>query len=110
MSEVAQHNPDALVLAAVAKLTAAGNFLQSEFFVSRLLEGMRLTAIEVSSPWLDRKAAGAYAHCSPQEIDRAATAKIITKHQRGGAPMFLKSEIDEAITTGKWTPVAGRGK
>lgn len=108
MSEVFQNNPDACVLAAVAKLEAAGKFLQSEFFMARLMEGMRLTAIEVSSPWLDRKAAAAYAHCSPQEIDRAASAKIVPKHQRGGAPMFLKADIDEAITSGRWAPSGQR--
>lgn len=110
MSESAT-NPDAAILATLAKLEASAKFLQSEFFMARLLEGQRVAAIQVSSPWLDRNAAAAYAYCSVAEVDRAANEGIITRHQRGGSPMFEKVEIDEAIRNGAWMPaVSGKRK
>lgn len=103
-------SPDAAILATLAKLEVVSKFLQSPFFMAQLLEGQRQAAIQCSSPWLDRSAAGAYVYASPAEVDRAATAGIITKYARGGTPMFLKEEIDGAIKSGKWVPWAEKGK
>ena len=98
----------ATLSAAAAKLVATVQFLEGPFFAAQLVEGMQAAVIRSTSPWLNRKDAAEYARCSTSEIDRAGEERIITKYMRGGAPMFLKSQIDEAIRSGVWSP--GRKK
>lgn len=90
------------VSAAVAELQGAAEFLRGPFFLAQFKQELRRAALEASSPWLDREAAAAYARCSTSEIDRAARLGVFPKHERNGTPMFLKSEIDEAIRSGNW--------
>jgi len=90
------------VSAAVSELQAAAEFLRSPFFTAQVVQGIQQAAARAVSPWVDRAGAAAYALCSVSEIDRAAKAGVITKHERVGTPMFLKAEIDEAIRAGKW--------
>lgn len=97
-----QTHPAGSVSAAVAELNGAAEFLRSPFFTAQLVQGIQQAAQRAASPWVDRAGAAAYALCSTSEIDRAAKAGVITKHERGGTPMFLKAEIDEAIRSGKW--------
>ena len=89
---------------AAARVEAAAAFLMSPFLVARIVEGMQAAAIRAQSPWLNRQDAADYARCGISEIDRAAHLKIITKYQRGGAPLFKRAEIDAVIENGKWTP------
>lgn len=90
------------ISAAVAELNSAADFLRGPFFLAQFKQELRRAALEAASPWLDREAAAAYARCSTSEIDRAAREGVFARHERGGTPMFLKSEIDAAITGGKW--------
>lgn len=92
-------------LTAAARVEAAAAFLQSPYLVARIVEGMQQAVIRVTGPWLDRHDAAAYSRCSVSEIDRAANVlKIFKRYQRGGSPLFKRSEIDAAIESGKWTP------
>lgn len=69
---------------------------------ARVLERIDLSVKQAASPWVDRAAAAAYAHCSPSEIDRAANAGAFKRYTRGATPMFKKAEIDRAIEEGIW--------
>ena len=93
---------------AAAKVEAAAAFLTSPFLVARIVEGMQAAAIRAQSPWLNRQDAADYARCGISEIDRAASAGVIKKYMRGGAPLFKRAEIDAAIEKGSWTPAARR--
>lgn len=103
-----------LALHRLQELAAKGQtiiaYWESPFFAARLEAALERGVIRSQSPWLDREAAAAYAHCCPAEIDRAARTlshdgkPILRKRERGGAPMYWKSEIDEAIESGRWVP------
>lgn len=73
-----------------------------EYMQARVLERLDTAVKQAASPWVDRAAAAAYAHCSTSEIDRAANAGAFKRYLRGATPMFKKAEIDGAIESGKW--------
>ena len=56
----------------------------------------------------NRHNAADYARCGISEVNRAAVLGIIKKYERGGSPLFKRSEIDAAIEAGKWTPTKGK--
>jgi hypothetical protein len=83
-------------------ITRAADFLSGEYVQGRLCEAVERAALKSASPWADRKAAAAYAHCSISELDRAADAGAFTRYVRAGTPMFRKDEIDQALRDGRW--------
>ncbi len=88
-----------------ARVAAAAAFLTSPYLVARLCEAMQAAVIRAQSPWLNRQDAADYCRCGLSEIDRAANVlKIFKRYNRGGSPVFKRSEIDAAIEGGKWTP------
>lgn len=78
-----------------------------EFMQGRVVEAVSEAVARMQGPWLDRRHAGFYCHCSPSEIDRAADAGAFVRYKRAGTPLFKKAEIDAAIESGKWP---SRGK
>ena len=88
----------------VARVDAAARFLQSPMLVAQIIEGMQAAVVRANSPWLNRKDAAEYARCSVSEIDRAADKHFLQRYFRGGVPLFQRTEIDEAIKSGKWQP------
>ena len=92
---------------AIGKVELAADFLSGSYLQSRIVEAVQAAVISSTSPWLDRKAAAAYCHCSASEIDRCANAGVIKRYMRAATPMFKKAEIDAAINDGRWV---GRSK
>lgn len=88
--------------AATAEIVSAASLFRSPHFHAQLMEALQEGHIRAMSKWLDRRAAGAYLHCSPSEIDRAANCGIIHRYLRNGTPLFLREEIDAAILNGTW--------
>ena len=87
---------------AVAQIEASAKFLQSRYVEALIEQSVSRSVIAAQSPWLNREAAAAYWFCSTKEIDRAAAAGVLTRHVRGGTPMFLKAEGDEKLRAGEW--------
>lgn len=81
---------------------SGAEYLSKPFFGDKVVHAAQLAVVRASSPWLSRQDAGQYWRCSEWEIDRAAKAGTLRKYMRGGTPMFLKAEGDEAIKTGRW--------
>jgi hypothetical protein len=87
---------------AIADLEAVAAFVRGTFFQAQMEAAVRMAVIEGQSPWLDRNAAAARWRCSVDEIDRAAKAGVLVRHERGNTPLFDKAQGDEALRTGKW--------
>jgi hypothetical protein len=87
---------------------ASAEFLSSEYLVARLCEAVESAQMAANSPWLNRKAAAAYAQCSVSELDRAADAGAFRRYVRSGTPLFRKDEIDAAIADGIWPKRGGK--
>lgn len=85
------------------EVQASAEWLRSPYMEGLLAQAVGEALMRSQSPWADRRAAAAYAHCSPSEIDRAANAGIFKRYLRAGTPMFRKEEMDEAIAKGRWT-------
>lgn len=60
-----------------------------------------------ASPWVDRKGAAAYCHCSVQTIDKARATGDIQTYWRGETPMLKKEDLDKWIESG--VPPAAKG-
>lgn len=87
---------------AVADIESVATFLRGTFFQAQMEAAVRIAVFESQSPWVDRAGAAARWRCSESEIDRAAKAGVLVRHERGGTPLFAKEQGDEAIRTGKW--------
>ena len=87
---------------AMADIEAAGAYLRGTFFEAVIAKNVRAAVLEAQSPYVDRAGAAARWRCSESEIDRAAKAGVLTRLNRGGTPLFLKEEGDEAIRSGTW--------
>lgn len=81
---------------------AAGAFLRGPYFEAVVCRSVRQAVVEAQSPFVSRADAAARWRCSTTEIDRAVKAGVLTKLTRGGTPLFLKQEGDDAIREGKW--------
>lgn len=97
-------NPDLTSRAerAVADLESVAAFLRGEFFEAAMAQAVRSATIEAQSPWVDRAGAAVRWRCSVDEIDRAAKAGVLVRHERNGTPLFEKAQGDEAIREGRW--------
>lgn len=84
-------------------LVSAAEYLTKPTFFNQLAHRHEQAVIRSNSPWLTRADAAAYWGCSVAEVDAASRNGILTKYMRVGTPMFLKTEGDEAIKSGKWT-------
>ena len=87
---------------AVADFENASSFLKGPFFQAQMAEAVHAAVVAVQSPWLDRRGAAAYCRCGISSIDRAVAEGIIHRYERGGTPLFLRHELDEAIRGGRW--------
>lgn len=87
---------------AIADFESAGDFLRSPFFQAMVNRALEAAVTAAASPMVDRVGAAAFCRCSVSEIDRAARAGIIKRYERCGTPIFLKEELQKAITSGKW--------
>lgn len=87
---------------AVADFESAGNYLRGPYFEALVTKALGASVIAAQSPWLDRTGAAAHCRCSTSEIDRATAGGIIHRYTRGQTPLYLKSELDEAIRGGRW--------
>lgn len=87
---------------AVADFESAGSFLRSPYFEAVIAKALRAATQEANSPWLDRAGAAGHCRCSVREIDRATASGVIKRYERGATPLYLKSELDEAIRGGRW--------
>ena len=87
---------------AVADFEHAADFLKGPYFEAVVGRALAATVQAQQSPWVNRAGAAARCHCSVSEIDRAKAAGIITCYQRGGTPLYLKHDLDEAIRGGRW--------
>ena len=99
--ERATVSPEA-VARVLAELENAADFLRSSYLEARIVKGLEEAVIRTQSPWVDRIGAATYCCCSLSEIDRAARAGAFNTYLRGGTPMFLKKDLDEAITLQIW--------
>jgi hypothetical protein len=77
---------------AIADLEAVAAFVRGTFFQAQMEAAVRMAVIEGQSPWLDRNAAAARWRCSVDEIDRAAKAGVLVRHERGNTPLFDKAQ------------------
>jgi len=92
-------------LAAVAELQAAANWVRGPVLEGRICEAVKEAVTAATGPWLDRRAAAAYAGVSMREIDRAANAGVFPRRRINGdkgKPLFRRDEIDAAIMGGRW--------
>ena len=87
---------------AVADFEAAGAFLRGPYFEAVVAKAVAASVQAAWSPWLDRAGAAAHCRCSTSEVDRATAAGVIKRYERNATPLFLKSELDEAIRGGRW--------
>lgn len=87
---------------AIADLESAGAFLRGPFFEAVVCKAVKESIAATQSPYVDRAGAAARWRCSESEIDRAAKAGVLTKLNRGGTPLFLKEQGDDAIRNGWW--------
>ena len=87
---------------AVADFENAADFLRGPHFEAIVSKALQHAIVAAQSPWLDRRGAAAYCRCGISSIDRAVAEGIIHRYERGGTPLFLKSELDEAIRGGRW--------
>lgn len=97
--EIAQ----AQLSAAAEQLRRAAEAISGPAFFAQVAQVQVRAQLRSVSPWCDREAAAAHAHCSVREIDRAADEGIIKRYFRGSAPMFKRAEIDQAIEQGRWS-------
>lgn len=88
---------------AVADFESAGSFLRGPYFEAVVAKALQTSVMAAQSPWLDRAGAAAHCRCSTSEIDRATAAGVIKRYERGQTPLYLKSELDEAIRGGRWS-------
>lgn len=86
----------------ISQLEASARFLESHYLEAIIEQSITRATVAAQSPWLNREAAAQYWFCSTKEIDRAAKAGILTRHERGDTPMFLKAEGDEKLRAGRW--------
>ena len=87
---------------AIADLESAGQFLRGPFFEAQVVKALGQSVQAAHSPWLDRAGAAAHCRCSVSEIDRAVTRGVIKRFERGGTPLFSKSDLNTAIASGRW--------
>lgn len=88
---------------ATAQLLAAAEYVKSPFFSAQIGESLALAHIRAKSPWANRLEAAEYAgEVGVAALDQAANDGLIRRYQIGGRTVFKKSEIDEAIESGKW--------
>lgn len=96
------HASGEAIARAVAELECATDTIRSRQFAALFEQATMAAAARANSPWVDRAGAAAYCYCSVSEIDRAVARQVFTKYERGGTPMFKKTELDAAIESGKW--------
>ena len=87
---------------AVSDFENASTFLRGPFFEAQVAKALQAAVVAGQSPWLDRAGAAAHCRCGLSSIDRAVAEGIIKRYERGGTPLYLKSELDEAIRGGRW--------
>ena len=90
---------------ALAKLEHAAEFMESKYFEGMLEEAVQDGLAKLRSPWVDRRRAAAHCRCSITEIDRAAKMGFIKRFDRGGTPLFSKTDLNTAIASGRWRPL-----
>lgn len=93
---------DAPLQRAVAQLEAATTFLGSRYIENLIVTTVKATVQQAVSPLCDRAGAAALAGCDVSRIDRAVKSGILQAHYLGESPRFVKAEIIEAITSGRW--------
>lgn len=94
------------IAACAAQFEAGARYLTSALFQAHIAEALRDAVIRAQSPWVNRDGAALHCCCSVGEIDRAKKVGTIKVHLLGETPRFLKSELDEAILSGKWRRAA----
>jgi hypothetical protein len=89
---------------AVADFEHAAGFLKGPYFEEIVTRAVRESITAAHSPWVDRQQAAAHCRCSLSELDRAAAKGFIKRFERGGTPLFSKSDLNTAIASGRWRP------
>jgi len=74
-----------------------------------ILESLRDELARQSSPWVNRRAAAAYALCSERFIDEAADRGLLKRYWLGALPRFKKSDLDKLIEKSA-APALRRGR
>lgn len=93
--------PDDLTRA-VGKIEAATRFLESRHIENLIAATVRGAVLQAHSPLCDRAGAAALVGCEVSTIDRAVKAGILQAHYLGDSPRFVKAQVIEAITSGRW--------
>ena len=96
--------------AAIARVASAAEFLSGPFFQAELIRAAERAAAHAQATLLCRRMAADVFFTSESEIDRAANAGAFPRHYRAGTPMFSRTEIEEAITGGRWARRTSKGE
>lgn len=87
---------------AVGKIEAATRFLESRHIENLIAATVRGAVLQAASPLCDRAGAAALVGCEVSTIDRAVKAGILQAHYLGESPRFVKAQVIEAVTSGRW--------
>lgn len=87
---------------AVADLESVATYWRSPHLEAAIEAAVRSAVLQSQSPWVDRAGAAARWRCSVDEIDRAAKAGVLVRHERHGTPLFEKVQGDDALRSGAW--------
>ena len=93
------------IQSAVIELRLAAEFVRGPYIEARIAEGLKDAVAAAMGPFLDRRAAAAFARVSLSEIDRAANAGVFPRRRingEKGKPVFRRDEIEAAIMGGRW--------
>lgn len=87
----------------LAKLEAAGRFLESRQLTALLVEGVERAVRQSQSDWLDRVTGPDYALVGVSQFDVLLRSGLVNVHGIGSSPRVLKADVKRVIEDGTWS-------